>query len=290
MKKYILILIIISSSINSSYAQKVIQMNYENGIYTIPCKINGIPMKFIFDTGASDVSISLTEAQFLIKQGLLDNDDIKEKVKYKIANGEVEDGTKIILKEINIDGYLLKDVEASIVHQLNAPLLLGQSAISQLGTFQVDGDKLIININDKNEDGKTSNSISKIDLPKYRKKISHIVNETLQDNSSLYRRQFVRIVSDNLEFHSEVKISYEGSKKEAIAILEIDAYFNMVTYFQSTKMKEILLDCEFDNFIFRVQLTDKDFKKTIVEKKISRKKLENLKIPFTESEIIEIME
>jgi clan AA aspartic protease (TIGR02281 family) len=265
-------------------------MNYENGIYTIPCKINGIPMKFIFDTGASDVSISLTEAQFLIKQGLLDNDDIKEKVKYKIANGEVEDGTKIILKEINIDGYLLKDVEASIVHQLNAPLLLGQSAISQLGTFQVDGDKLIININDKNEDGKTSNSISKIDLPKYRKKISHIVNETLQDNSSLYRRQFVRIVSDNLEFHSEVKISYEGSKKEAIAILEIDAYFNMVTYFQSTKMKEILLDCEFDNFIFRVQLTDKDFKKTIVEKKISRKKLENLKIPFTESEIIEIME
>lgn len=122
-------------------------MKYENGIYTIPCKVNGVPMKFIFDTGASDVSISLTEAKFLIKQGLLSDNDIKGKVRYKIANGDIEVGTKINLKEISIDGFILKNVEASIVNQLNAPLLLGQSAISKLGSFQVDGNKLIIREN-----------------------------------------------------------------------------------------------------------------------------------------------
>ena len=41
-----------------------------NGVYQIPCKVNGIPMNFIFDTGATDVTISLVEAKFLIKQGL----------------------------------------------------------------------------------------------------------------------------------------------------------------------------------------------------------------------------
>ena len=39
----------------------------ENGLYLIPCKVNGVPMKFIFDTGASSVNISMTEALFLLK-------------------------------------------------------------------------------------------------------------------------------------------------------------------------------------------------------------------------------
>mgnify|MGYP002776377742 CR=1 FL=1 len=47
------------------FSQTVIIMNKENGVYTVPCKINGLSLKFIFDTGASDVSISLTEAMFL---------------------------------------------------------------------------------------------------------------------------------------------------------------------------------------------------------------------------------
>ena len=71
MRKIILLFIFIISFMNYAFSQKVIEMKYENGIYTIPCKVNGVPMKFIFDTGASDVSISLTEAKFLIKQGLL---------------------------------------------------------------------------------------------------------------------------------------------------------------------------------------------------------------------------
>jgi len=43
-------------------------MEKVNGVYTIPCKVNGIDMRFILDTGASNVTISLTEAKFLIKQ------------------------------------------------------------------------------------------------------------------------------------------------------------------------------------------------------------------------------
>jgi hypothetical protein len=41
---------------NSDIGNKTkISMNKEGGVYVVPCKVNGLPLKFIFDTGASDV-------------------------------------------------------------------------------------------------------------------------------------------------------------------------------------------------------------------------------------------
>lgn len=34
-------------------AQTTIKMEKEGGVYTIPCTVNGIKLKFIFDTGRS---------------------------------------------------------------------------------------------------------------------------------------------------------------------------------------------------------------------------------------------
>ena len=143
LKQVILILVLILSN-HKGNGQKIINLEKVNGIFVIPCKVNGILMNFIFDTGATDVSISLTEAMFLMKQGLLNGTDIKEEIKYKLANGKVENGTKIILKEIEIEGLILRNVEASIIHNMDAPLLLGITAISKLGKVVIDNDKLII--------------------------------------------------------------------------------------------------------------------------------------------------
>lgn len=106
-------------------AQTKISMTKEGGIYTVPCKVNGLPLKFIFDTGASDVSISLTEALFMLKNGYLKKEDIGESVYYSIANGDVAKGTKLNIKEIEFAGLKLYNIEASIVHETSAPLLLG---------------------------------------------------------------------------------------------------------------------------------------------------------------------
>ena len=59
------------------FSQTTIQLERKNGAYIVPCKVNGAPMNFIFDTGATDVTISLTEAEYLFKQGLLKDIDIK---------------------------------------------------------------------------------------------------------------------------------------------------------------------------------------------------------------------
>lgn len=110
----------------------------QGGIYTIPCKVNGLPLKFVFDTGASSVSISQSEAIFMLKNGYLSINDIVGSQQFQTASGAVLEGTKIIIKKIEIGGLILRNVEASVVHSTNAPLLLGQSVLSRLGKISID--------------------------------------------------------------------------------------------------------------------------------------------------------
>ncbi len=119
-------------------AQTIIKMEKANGIFVMPCKVNELPLKFIFDTGASDVSISLTEAMFMLKNGYLKESDLIGTQYYQIANGDIQEGTKIVLRQIEVGKLKLYNVKASVVHSLSAPLLLGQSALSKLGKIEFD--------------------------------------------------------------------------------------------------------------------------------------------------------
>ena len=118
--------------------QVTVQMTLDHGVYTVPCKVNGLELRFIFDTGASDVSISLTEALFMLKNGYLSPADVHEERGYMDATGRIGIGTRITLRRIEFAGLLLRDVSATVVQELNAPLLLGQSAMRQLGRFELD--------------------------------------------------------------------------------------------------------------------------------------------------------
>ena len=116
----------------------MVKMIKQNGVYQIPVDINGVPMYFIFDTGASLISISSTEAIFLYKQGKLTSDDILGKSNFTDANGDISEGTIIVLREVKIGNKILKNVEASVVNNLEAPLLVGQSALGKFGKISID--------------------------------------------------------------------------------------------------------------------------------------------------------
>lgn len=156
MKRTLIIIILSFLISNVSHAQTKINMKKEGGVYTVPCIINGLPLKFIFDTGASDVSISLTEAMFMLKNGYLKKEDIGEEIYYSIANGDVAKGTKINIRVVEFGGLKLYNISASIVHETSAPLLLGQSVIEKLGKIQIDGSELIIFNGDNNSYNYTS--------------------------------------------------------------------------------------------------------------------------------------
>ena len=127
-----------------AFGQVVIEMEHDAGVYKVPCKVNGLKLKFIFDTGASSVSISSTVADMMLENDYLNKNDIVGSGYSQIADGKIVDHTRINLKTIEIGGLVLHNVEAIVMHQQSAPLLLGQSAIQKLGKVSISGDKLTI--------------------------------------------------------------------------------------------------------------------------------------------------
>lgn len=129
-----------------SFSQVVNLIKTDGGVYKIACKLNGVPMNFIFDTGCNDVTISVVEAMFLVKNGLLEFDDILEKVEYRGANGEIGAATRILIRRLEIGSIVLENVIGSVIESNTALLLLGQTAFEKLGPIIVDFDKQTIEV------------------------------------------------------------------------------------------------------------------------------------------------
>lgn len=143
MKKQILLFLTLIMSMMVT-AQVTIQMEKEGGVYKVPCTVNGVKMKFIFDTGAATVSMSQTMAQFLLDGEYLSESDIKGTGKSVLADGSIVNHATINLRDVEIGGMHIHNIEATVIEGQNAPLLLGQTAIGELGRISIEGNKLVI--------------------------------------------------------------------------------------------------------------------------------------------------
>lgn len=123
----------------------------EDGICKVKCSINGLPLHFVFDTGASDVTISTVEATFMMKNGYLNSKDVVGSQRYMDANGDINVGTVINLKKVAFGDMELNNVRASVVRSQKAPLLLGQSILGRLGKIEIDNSTRVIKITHKDE-------------------------------------------------------------------------------------------------------------------------------------------
>lgn len=216
MRKIIFSLLLLMGFPNIGKSQTVIKMKSEGGVSIIPCKVNGLSLNFIFDTGASDVSISLTEASFMLKNGYLDTADIIGTSNYLDANGNINEGVVINLKEIEIAGLKMFNVKASIIKNIKAPLLFGQSAISKLGLIQIDLKSNTITI---------LNGKGTYDYSKYAQTKNKATDSTATSNINKSENDYLEEI--------KLKISaddYEGVISDCYRVLEInpsseDAYY-----------------------------------------------------------------
>lgn len=126
--------------------QDVIELKYENGVYTLPCAVNGLNLNFIFDTGAAVTSISSAEALFMLKNGYLSERDFIDSEQYITADGSIIENAVFNIKEFKIGQIIINDVRATVINSVDAPLLLGQSAISQLGKWYIDSNYLYLGV------------------------------------------------------------------------------------------------------------------------------------------------
>lgn len=149
--KSIIITALLMFASNMTIAQVTITMEQDGGVYKVPCVVNGAKMKFIFDTGAATVCLSESMAEYLMDNDYISKDDIMGLGTSQVADGRIVDHVKINLRDIEIAGLHLQDVEAVVVEGQRAPLLLGQTAIQKLGRVSIEGNKLTIDNGTNND-------------------------------------------------------------------------------------------------------------------------------------------
>lgn len=124
-----------------------VYMEQVGGVYLVPISVNGLNLKFIFDTGASNICISAAEAAVMAKQGKITENDVIGQQQFQDATGGISVGMIIRLKTVEIGGIILHDIEANVVDNIQAPLLLGQTALSKFGKVTIDYDNNVIEFN-----------------------------------------------------------------------------------------------------------------------------------------------
>ncbi len=121
-------------------SKSTLKMEVQNGVRYVWIEINGIKLRFIFDTGASSICISPAEATVLYRQGTLTEDDIIGTQSFQDATGRISEGARINLREVKIGNIILENIEATVIDNVNAPLLLGQTVFERFGKIEIDND------------------------------------------------------------------------------------------------------------------------------------------------------
>lgn len=123
---------------NKSSSDEYDEVKYtkSGGTYSIPALINEVLLiNFVIDTGASDVMISLDVYLTLLKTGTIKKRDRLPSGHYQIADGSIVKSDRFIIRPLKIGSRILKNVTCSISDSIDADMLLGQSALEQLGNF-----------------------------------------------------------------------------------------------------------------------------------------------------------
>lgn len=196
-------------------AEVRLQMEKDGGVYKIPCELNGLKMRFIFDTGASTVCMSQNYAIFMAENGYLSNDDIIGNSKSTVADGRTINNKVVNIRSLKIGGLELKNIEAVIIDSQDAPLLLGLSAIEKLGPVTIEGQYLVIhNIYDR--DSQSTKSYSEDEIEDfYNKGIEYYNNELYSFAIDCFKKVY----------------DYDGEYVDPIVVLYIaQSYMNIEDY------------------------------------------------------------
>ena len=115
------------------------------GVYSLPVELNGVlKINFIFDSGASDVSISPDVALILLKGETIKDSDWLQGAYYKFADGSIAKSKRFNLKSLKIGNKVVRNVSCSISNSIDSPMLLGQSVLNKFGKYTFDNKRQLL--------------------------------------------------------------------------------------------------------------------------------------------------
>ncbi len=110
-----------------------------DGHFWATAYVNGMPVKFLVDTGASLVALNERDARRIG----LNTDDLQQNAEVRTAGGRVKAATAMIEK-IEIDGITIKNVQAVIIDKGLEHSLLGMSFLNRLDGWDVTPNAIVI--------------------------------------------------------------------------------------------------------------------------------------------------
>lgn len=113
-----------------------VKLEQDGNCYLVGANVNGIPMKMTLDTGASTMSISIIEYEFLKKQKLISNSTAQIS-ECTIANGDTTKCFMIKIAQVSIGDTYVKNVDCLVMENPDAPLLLGMNVLNGLGGVSI---------------------------------------------------------------------------------------------------------------------------------------------------------
>ena len=119
------------------------------GVYTVPVLINDvIPLHFVVDSGASDVTIPADVVGTLIRMGKITDKDFVGEQKYRLADGSIITSKTFIIRSLKVGDVTVTNVLGSVA-DVKGSLLLGQSFLKKFKTWSIDNTKheLIFDVN-----------------------------------------------------------------------------------------------------------------------------------------------
>ena len=108
-----------------------------DGHYHMVLGVNGEPVRFVVDTGASDLVLTQVDAE---RVGI-DPDALRYLGRAFTANGEVRTAD-IRLDEVALGGLVDRDVRAVVNEGAMTQSLLGMSYLQQFGRIEIENDRL----------------------------------------------------------------------------------------------------------------------------------------------------
>lgn len=110
-----------------------------DGHFWVRAEVNGAPMSFLVDTGASFVTLAHADA----RRAGVRLDTLRHVVPLVTANGEVR-AARVMLDVVRAGPLTVRNVQALVPESDTGTSLLGNSFLSRIGGYQVSGGQLTL--------------------------------------------------------------------------------------------------------------------------------------------------
>jgi aspartyl protease family protein len=109
-----------------------------NGHVFLTAEVNGAPIRFIVDTGASSVSLTHADA---LRAGV--GGALNYSIPMETANG-IAKAAPVTLREVRVGQFVVDEVDATVRPEEHGISLLGQTFLKRLRSYEMHGDVLTL--------------------------------------------------------------------------------------------------------------------------------------------------